>query len=698
MNKFGLFHYLVISLVIVSSLIPIASAIDAFHGLDQQSETNDYLSSEEDNLTPIYKPIWDGDHSKPDPFLVYEFHKKIVESSLKAQGKSTQEIQYAISSLQPPPGWRGMPTKGMVRIPVFLVDFSDAPHDPNQTTNDVGLKMFEDGNIDDYPYESLKNYYKRSSYKQLNIAGDVYGWYRAAHPRSYYQSLATTNGHEILINEILLAYDNQVNFTDYDADQNGKIDALFIKWAGSDTGWATFWWASTSLMNFPVTVDGVQPGNYVWSWYSNTNQGDPDKYYHPSTDIHETGHLLGLPDYYDYYDNIGPKGGVGGWDMMDWNWGDHNAFSKYLLGWIDPIVISNGDQIIDLHPSGTSSTGNAVLIMPGANINHYDEFFLVQYREPGLGNDPIGQDPNYPRSLWIWHIDATLDGTGQNFLYDNSLTSHKLLRLMEGDSREQIEKGGSYFDYFDFYYPGRFFGSKTVPNSQSYQGYRTNVAIYDLKQLPSVMQAHFSLNDVPPEQLSLGEALDSPVQLWLTDNSNHMWNWSGQNETFTHGNSAAQSGPISNNEWTRLTTIVEGPGDLSFYWKVSSELNYDKLHVVIDGVEQANISGDQDWIKKDFSGLSDGVHTIAWYYTKNAIIDLGEDAGWVDKFEWVPTISQVIIAGFNGTPTSGTVPLPVLFTDLSSNNPTGWAWYFGDENFTGSWTQMTPNTWCTARY
>ena len=105
--------------------------------------------------------------------------------------------------------------------------------------------MFGDGN-GGYPYESLKNYYQRSSYNQLTINGDVYGWYRAAQPRSYYMNLGKTQGRDALINEILLAYNSQINFANYDSNGNGKIDALFIKWAGSDTGWSTFWWASMS--------------------------------------------------------------------------------------------------------------------------------------------------------------------------------------------------------------------------------------------------------------------------------------------------------------------------------------------------------------------------------------------------------------------------------------------------------------------
>ena len=45
-------------------------------------------------------------------------------------------------------------------------------------------------------------------------------------------------------------------------------------------------------------------------------------------------------------------------------------------------------------------------------------------------------------------------------------------------------------------------------------------------------------------------------------------------------------------------------------------------------------------------------------------------------------------ADFSGTPTSGLVPLTVQFTDSSTNSPTSWAWLFGDENYTASWTQQ----------
>ncbi len=38
------------------------------------------------------------------------------------------------------------------------------------------------------------------------------------------------------------------------------------------------------------------------------------------------------------------------------------------------------------------------------------------------------------------------------------------------------------------------------------------------------------------------------------------------------------------------------------------------------------------------------------------------------------------VANFSGTPTSGTAPLSVTFTDSSTNSPTAWSWDFGDGN------------------
>jgi uncharacterized repeat protein (TIGR01451 family) len=60
--------------------------------------------------------------------------------------------------------------------------------------------------------------------------------------------------------------------------------------------------------------------------------------------------------------------------------------------------------------------------------------------------------------------------------------------------------------------------------------------------------------------------------------------------------------------------------------------------------------------------------------------------------------AEAPVADFTANVTSGIAPLSVAFTDLSSNNPTGYAWYFGDEDFSEDWTQQSSGAEWAARY
>jgi len=63
---------------------------------------------------------------------------------------------------------------------------------------------------------------------------------------------------------------------------------------------------------------------------------------------------------------------------------------------------------------------------------------------------------------------------------------------------------------------------------------------------------------------------------------------------------------------------------------------------------------------------------------------------------WVVATVSPPVANFSGTPTTGTAPLAVSFTDSSTNSPTAWSWDFGDSNT--STAQNPSHTYAAGTY
>jgi hypothetical protein len=130
------------------------------------------------------------------------------------------------------------------------------------------------------------------------------------------------------------------------------------------------------------------------------------------------------------------------------------------------MVVTQGKQRIGLRPS--SSWSDCVLMWPRARPDAmFGEFFMVENRAPD------GNDAGLPGDgLVIWHIDASLEKG--DFRCNNSSSDQKLVRLMEADGLEQIEKG-QLADGADFYQTGMDFGDATTPSSAWYNRKRRSV-------------------------------------------------------------------------------------------------------------------------------------------------------------------------------------------------------------------------------
>lgn len=423
-----------------------------------------------------------GNH-RVDPWLVYDSQLRLRELSA-VRGVSlagTPDLS------TPPSAWRGMPTTGTPKMFILMIDFSDYPADPANSIAAVTSRTFGDGDGGQAaPYESLKSYYYRASYGKLTLGGNVLAYYRPSYTRASMGASPTSAQRENLIKEALLFHQGQGHdFSQYDNNGDGKIEYFAVLWTGPDNGWANFWWAyqtSWSATASPV-LNGKTLGKYVWQWVANAaypTRNAPK--FDPKVLIHETGHALGLPDYYDYSTGVGPKGGVGRLDMMDGNWGDHNCFSKWLMDWITPTIYTTNATGVALGASG--SVGDAAVVMDTNPGGSFGEFFMVQNRHRVQNDAGV----SYPADgLLIWHVDSRLNTSGTNYLYDNSYTTHKLLRLMEADGLEEIETKSVSANAGDYWINGKTFNSSTTPSTVRYDGAITGMGVQNISVPGSTM-------------------------------------------------------------------------------------------------------------------------------------------------------------------------------------------------------------------
>ena len=151
--------------------------------------------------------------------------------------------------------------------------------------------------------------------------------------------------------------------------------------------------------------------------------------------------------------------------------------------------------------------------------------------------------------------------------------------------------------------------------------------------------------------------------------------WFGQGSVTHDSADAAQSGWLTNSQSSYLDTTLVGPGTLKFWWKVSSETNYDFLRFYVDGVSKIIISGEVDWQQQTFA-LPAGSQTLRWAYTKDSTLSQGLDAAWLDQ------------VSYDGRPILSINPLPtqqvLLFWPTSATSFV----LMSATNLAGSWQSV----------
>jgi cysteine-rich repeat protein len=117
---------------------------------------------------------------------------------------------------------------------------------------------------------------------------------------------------------------------------------------------------------------------------------------------------------------------------------------------------------------------------------------------------------------------------------------------------------------------------------------------------------------------------------WVTNGNG---NWATNNTLPHQGSYSAGSGNIGNSQSTNLElTVNTSQGTVVRFWyKVSSEANYDYLRFYVNDVQQgASWSGNVPWAMAQFP-VNAGLTVFRWTYNKDGSLVSGSDKAWIDE-------------------------------------------------------------------
>ena len=244
---------------------------------------------------------------------------------------------------------------------VILIDFADVKfraEDPNTFYTEMfsaeGFTSFVDPVKDKQVncLGSVRDYFKDQSDGAFNPPFDVYGPYTSTRNASQCNNYSLS-----IFREALSEANAEIDFSQYDNNNDGKVDMVFFLVAGYSSSFAGnnngYLWPNASTMSYyNLSYDGKKLDRYACSTELYGFEAAPVTVTVEGigTICHEFSHVLGLPDLYDvdYNASGGQSHDPGDWDVMssgyEFNYGrspvGYSFFERYALGWAQPKIIT----------------------------------------------------------------------------------------------------------------------------------------------------------------------------------------------------------------------------------------------------------------------------------------------------------------------------------------------------------------------
>lgn len=332
---------------------------------------------------------------------------------------------------------------------------------------------------------SMRQYFSDQSMGQYNPQFDVVGPVTLSHNYGYYGANSgsiSSSKAGYMVTEACALVDDQVDFSQYDSDNDGYVDLVYVFYAGFGENdfpewmteaqinsliWPQYWdVASAGCGTNRRVFDGKTVSAMEYSNELNGVTSTQTTYVVSGIGVacHEFCHALGLPDLYTT--NAATHKTLGMWDLMCYGlYNDDmytpaglSAYERFFLGWLTPTLIT---EPANLTLENIATTNEAYLIsetdahnLNGQNPNPAS-FYLLENRQQ------TGWDRFLPSSgMMLTHISYNASKWRNNTV--NNTAGAQGVDLIEADGlapgddtyEGYVGKAGDVFPHGATYYSG----------------------------------------------------------------------------------------------------------------------------------------------------------------------------------------------------------------------------------------------------
>ena len=476
--------------------------------------------------------------AKQDKEKFFAYVNKIAEESENTYDNSPLTRGPIIDSAYN--GVPYFPHTGSPKALVILAEFQDTTFTIQDTKKVfTNYLMNEDHFSDkrynqDQNYKGVRGYFKDCSYRKFTPVFDVVGPIKLPQAHAVYG--AGNDRMDLLLADACAAVDGMVNFADYDANNDGIVDLVYVIYAGHSANTSgnkdTNIWPKSGTITISNKFDGKSIRRYGVSNELNGSEKtskNNKKINGIGLFCHEFSHTLGLPDIYAYNTDAENQDnqGMEYWDIMDGGTGirggrvpaSYLAWEREVMGWMNIDELKNDITINNL--KSIDNDGKAYKIVNPKNSN---EYIVLQSIQKGAWNQGWG-DNTYGKGLFAYRI-SYKSGKVNIFDYPNNLKGKPRVIPIPADGKilAAANAGGKLNVYTAQLNgdPYPYNGINKIDNFKMYDGTILKWSIFDIVENDAERYVSFKFKN------NETTGIQSPSIIERSTSDNHIYTLDGR--------------------------------------------------------------------------------------------------------------------------------------------------------------------------